>query len=80
MYHVLDCGDRREAIFRDDGDRELFLKTVGNVCGRTGWRVHAYVLMTNHYHILLETPEANLVAGMKWLQGTYTMRSTGGIV
>jgi len=74
MYHVLDRGDRREAIYRDDGDRAMFLKAVGDVCGRTGWRVHAYVLMTNHYHILLETPEANLVAGMKWLQGTYTMR------
>jgi len=44
------------------------------MCGRTGTRVHSYVLMSNHYHLLLETPEANLVAGMKWLQGTYTQR------
>ena len=43
-------------------------------CETTGWRVHAYVLMSNHYHLLMETPEANLVAGMKWLQGAYTQR------
>ena len=74
VYHVLDRGDRREAIFRDDADRELFLATLGQACGRTGWRVHAWVLMGNHYHLLLETPEANLVAGMRWLQMTYTVR------
>lgn len=67
-------GDRREAIFRDDADRERFLETLAEVCERTGFRVHGYVLMPNHYHILLETPEPNLVAGMKWLQGTYTQR------
>lgn len=74
VYHVLDRGDRREAIFRDDTDRELFLSTLGKVCERTGWRVHAWVLMTNHYHLLIETPEANLVAGMRWFQTTYTVR------
>jgi len=47
---------------------------LGEVCGQTGWRIHAYVLMSNHYHFLLETPEPNLVAGMKWFQGTYTQR------
>jgi len=57
----------------DDG-RRLFLATLGEVCEQTGWRVHAYVLMSNHYHLLLETPEANLVAGMKWFQGAYTQR------
>jgi putative transposase len=74
VYHVLDRGDRREAIFEDDGDRATFLRTLGEVCRRTGWQVHAYVLMSNHYHLLIETPEANLVAGMKWFQSTYTMR------
>jgi len=74
VYHVLSRGDRREAIFADDTDRHAFLTTAGQACGRTGWRVHAYVLMANHYHLLLETPEANLVAGMQWLQGTYTQR------
>lgn len=63
-----------ETIFLDDVDRELFLKTLGQACGRTGWRVHSYVLMGNHYHLLLETPEANLCAGMRWMQGTYTIR------
>ena len=74
VYHLLDRGDRREAIFRDDRDRETFLSTLGQACKRTGWRVHAWVLMTNHYHLLVETPEANLVAGMRWFQTTYTVR------
>ena len=50
VYHVLDRGDRCEAIFRDDADRMRFLATLGEVCARTGWRVHAFVLMGNHYH------------------------------
>ncbi len=74
LYHVMCRGDRREAIFEGDGDREVFLETLGEVCGRTGFVIHAYVLMGNHYHLLLETPEGNLVAGMKWFQGTYTQR------
>ncbi len=49
-YHVMCRGDRREAIFDDDTDREMFLPTLGEVCGKTGWRVSAYVLMGNHYH------------------------------
>jgi len=67
-------GDRREAIFKDDADRELFLSTLGECCGKTGWEVHAYCLMPNHFHMVLETPAGNLVAGMKWLLGTYTAR------
>ena len=67
-------GDRGQEIFRDDQDRSRFLETVGEACGKTGWRIHAYVLMGNHYHLLVETPEGNLVAGMKWLQGAYTQR------
>ena len=74
FYHVMCRGDRRESIFEDDSDRERFLATLAAVCGRTGWRVHAYVLMSNHYHWLLETPRANLVAGMRWFQTTYTVR------
>ena len=74
VYHLLDRGDRREAIFLDDRDRENFLTTLGQVCERAGWRVHACVLMTNHYHLLVETPQANLVAGMRWFQTTYTVR------
>ena len=74
VYHVLDRGDRREAIFKDDGDRRRFLETLGEVCVRTGWRVHAFVLMGNHYHLMIETPQPNLVAGMRWFQTTWTMR------
>ena len=74
VYHVMDRGNRSEAIFRDDGDREMFLQTLEEVCGRCGWVVHCFVLMGNHYHLLLETPEANLSRGMRLLQGIYTIR------
>jgi len=74
VYHLMSRGNRREAIFRDDHDGRIFLDTLEEVCERTGWRVHAFVLMGNHYHLLIETPEANLVDGMRWLQGTYTKR------
>ena len=74
IYHLMSRGDRREAIVLDDGDRELWLKTLGQACAKCGWHVHAYCLMTNHFHLVVETPSANLVAGMKWFLGTYTMR------
>ena len=73
-YHVMSRGNRQQSVFRTDEDRETFLATLGEACGRTGWKVHAYVLMGNHYHMLLETTEPNLVAGMQWLQSTYTKR------
>jgi putative transposase len=76
-YHVMARGNHGQPIFRDNKDRGLFLETLGESCQKTGWRVHAYVLMGNHYHLLVETPEGNLVAGMKWLQGTYTQRYNG---
>ncbi len=74
LYHVMARGNQRQVIFHDAKDYSRFLETLGEACQKTGWRIHAYVLMSNHYHLLLETPEANLVAGMKWLQGTYTQR------
>ena len=67
-------GDRREIIFIDDADRQRFVDTLGEACAKTGWQVHAYVLMPNHFHVVVETPQPNLVAGMKWLLGTYTSR------
>jgi REP element-mobilizing transposase RayT len=74
FYHVMARGNRRERIFRDAEDRLFFLRTLGEACGRTGWRIHAWVLMGNHYHLVIETPEPNLVSGMQWLQNTYTRR------
>ena len=74
IYHVLSRGDRREDIFLDDVDRHDFIKTLAEACQKTGWQVHAWCLMGNHYHLVLETPNANLVAGMAWLQSTYTIR------
>jgi REP element-mobilizing transposase RayT len=67
-------GDRREAIFEDDEDQQRLLKTLTEACEKTGWQVHAYCLMRNHFHLVIETPQPNLVAGMKWLLGTYTSR------
>lgn len=69
-YHLMSRGDRRELIFLDEKDRQQFLFTLGQACGKTGWQVHAYCLMSNHFHLVVETPRANLVEGMKWLLGT----------
>ncbi len=74
MYHVMKCGDRREAIFQDDYHRQRFLSTLGQACEKINWQVHAFCLTSNHFHLVLETPQPNLVAGMKWLLGTYTNR------
>jgi len=67
-------GDHREAIFKDDLDYEKFLQTLGEACQKALWQVHAYCLMFNHFHLVIETPQPTLVVGMKWLLGTYTSR------
>jgi len=74
IYHVMNRGDHREAIFQDDLDRQRFLETLAQTCAKTDWQIHAWCLMANHFHLVLETPQANLVAGMKWFLGTYTSR------
>ena len=74
FYHVMARGNRREMVYRDEEDRRSFLQTLGEACAMTGWRVHAWVLMNNHYHLLIQTPEPNLVVGMQWLQNSYTRR------
>jgi len=74
IYHVMNRGDRREPIFKDDADRKRFLETLGEACAKTDWQVHALCLMENHFHLVVETPKGNLVAGMKWFLGTYTAR------
>ena len=74
IYHVMNRGDRREDIFLDDPDRLQFLDTLGEACEKTDWVVQAYCLMRNHFHLVVETPRANLAVGMQWLLGTYTAR------
>lgn len=72
VYHAMGRGNERRAIYRDDADRELFLATLARAVERWRWIVHAYCLMGNHYHLLLETPEPNLSRGMRQLNGEYT--------
>jgi len=72
LYHVTSRGDRREDIYNNDGDREKWLEILGNTCQRFNWRCHAYCLMDNHYHIVIETADANLSKGMRQLNGVYT--------
>ena len=74
IYYVVSRGDRREDVFLDDVDRQDFLKTMAEACQKTGWQVHAYCLMNNHFHLVVETPDANLVEGMRWLLSAYTIR------
>ena len=72
VYHVTSRGNARQNIFHVDSDREVFLEVLSDAVKRFGWVCHAYCLMTNHYHLLLETPEANLSRGMRHLNGVYT--------
>ncbi len=72
-YHVISRGNYRKDVF-EGGAAESFEKTLFEACGKCGWRLHAYVIMSNHYHLALETPEANLVEGMRWMQGTFANR------
>lgn len=74
IYHVMNRGDQGEDIFLDDQDRRKFLATLGEACVKADWQVHAYCLMKNHFHLVLETPKPTLVVGMKWLLGIYTQR------
>jgi len=74
IFHVMNRGDHREDIFRTEKDRELFLETLGQTCAKTDWQIHSWCLMRNHFHLVIETPKANLVDGMKWFLGTYTSR------
>lgn len=75
VYHVTSRGDRQETIFDDDQDRRGFLNVLGEVVLRFRWRCHAYCLMGNHYHLMIETPEANLIKGMRQLNGVFTQWS-----
>lgn len=72
IYHVMARGDGGKTVFETDDDRKSFVFRLGQVCASHGWRVHAWVLMDNHFHLLVETPQANLVSGMQWLLGTFS--------
>lgn len=74
LYHVTSRGDRQEAVFRADRDRRDWLALLGEVCDRFNWRCHAYCEMTNHYHVVVETPDANLSQGMRQLNGVDTQQ------
>jgi putative transposase len=66
IYHVMNRGDRREAIFEDDEDRERLLETLAQACQKTGWQVHAYCLMRSHFRLVLETSQPNGLKRMGW--------------
>lgn len=72
LYHITARGNERKAIYLDETDFELFLDTLDAVCYQHNWVIHAYCLMNNHYHLLLETPDANLSKGMRQLNGVFT--------
>ena len=74
LYHVTSRGDGREVIYLDDQDRTIFLTVLAQVCDRFNWECHSFCLMGNHYHLLIETPDANLSQGMRQLNGVYTQR------
>ncbi len=72
VYHLTSRGNARQKIFFNDVDRELFLETLAHVVSRYSWICHAYCLMANHFHLLVETPKANLSIGMRQLNGIFT--------
>jgi REP element-mobilizing transposase RayT len=73
LHHVTSRGNERRPIFHDDRDRETFLDFLGETVRRFGWSVTAFVLMTNHFHLVVQTPEANLSRGMHWLNTSYVV-------
>jgi len=74
LYHITARGNRQESIFYSDDDRQAFLSILGKAIVRYNWVCHAYCLMDNHYHLLIETPDGNLSAGMRQTNGVYTQK------
>ena len=72
LYHVTSRGNAKTDIYLDDADRRIFLRNLGTTVGRHHWLLHAFCLMGNHYHLLVETPEPNLSRGMHRLNGVYS--------
>lgn len=71
VWHLTARGNEQRDIFRDDVDRECFIRILGQTAIRFGWRVLAWVLMSNHYHLVVQTPQPNISRGMHWLNGRY---------
>jgi putative transposase len=71
VYHVYARGNKKADIYLDDADRWAYLRLLGRVVTRREWRLMAYCLMANHVHFLVETPEADIGAGMQWFHGNY---------
>ena len=74
VYHVTSKGNEGQIVFDDADDRGVFLNVLDNVVVRFGWLIHSYVLMDDHYRLVVEVPEANLSKGMRQLNGVYTQR------
>ncbi|MGH7945844.1 MAG: transposase [Opitutaceae bacterium] len=74
LYHVINRGNYRSWVFGEDRTRTAFEQCLLETCERGGWWLHAFVIMGNHFHLAVETPEGNLVAGMQWLQSTFANR------
>ena len=71
VYHVISRGNYRKELFLKENTGAAFERALMETVERSGWKLHAYVIMSNHYHLAVETPEPNLVDGMKWLQRTF---------
>jgi putative transposase len=76
-YHVLNRGNNRQGMFTDERAKEIFERTLFEGCERAGWTLHAYCIMSNHYHLALETPKGNLSEGMRWVQSVFGRRFNG---
>jgi REP element-mobilizing transposase RayT len=74
IYHVINRGNYRRWLFEDTGAKAAFEACLFSACKRSEWLLHAFVIMSNHFHLALETPRGNLVAGMQWLESTYANR------
>jgi len=74
VYHIISRGNYRKELFLHEKTGEAFERTIFEAAERCGWKLYAYVIMSNHYHLVIETPEPNLVEGMKWLQSTFATR------
>jgi putative transposase len=74
IYHVINRGNYRAWVFKTEGARAAFETCLFEACERSGWLLHAFVIMGNHFHLAVETPKGNLIAGMQWLQSTFANR------